>query len=97
MRIEYHPALAGELAEVRVYYNSKVPGLGDEFVDEFERTALRIAATPECWMTVNRDLRRALMRRFPYAILFRILRDGAIRITVVKHERRHPAYGVARR
>lgn len=97
MRIEYHPALAGELAEVRAYYNSKVPGLGDEFVDEFERTVFRIAALPEGWMAVSRDLRRALMRRFPYAILFRILRDGAIRITVVKHERRHPAYGIARR
>jgi len=52
---------------------------------------------PERWMIVVRDIRRVLMRRFPYVIYFRILNDNAIRITVVKHEKRHPAYGLNRR
>ncbi len=97
MRIEYHPALEAELAEIRSYYNERSPRLGDDFVDEFERHALRIASMPERWMVVRGDVRRALMRRFPYVILFRILNGSAIRITVVKHERRHPAYGIHRR
>ncbi len=96
MRIEYHPDLEKELIEVRGYYNDRSPGLGDEFVDEFERQVLWIAAMPERWMIVRIDVRRALMKRFPYVILFRILSEEAIRITVVKHERRHPAYGLNR-
>jgi plasmid stabilization system protein ParE len=96
MRIEYHPDLEKELIEVRSYYNDRSPGLGDEFVDEFERQVLRIAAMPERWMIVRSDVRRALMKRFPYVILFRILSEEAVRITVVKHERRHPAYGLHR-
>jgi len=96
MSIEYHPELEKELIEIRDYYNDRSPGLGDEFVDEFERQVLRIASMPERWMIVRGEIRRALMRRFPYVILFRIPSKSAIRITVVKHKRRHPAYGIDR-
>lgn len=48
-------------------------------------------------MIVRGDTRRSLMKRFPFVILFRLLEDGVIRITVVKHERRHPAFGLERR
>lgn len=96
MRIEYHPAIESELAEIRDYYNDRSQHLGDEFIDEFERYVLRIAAMPTRWMVARGDTRRALMRRFPYVILFRLVEDDVIRITVIKHERRHPAYGTHR-
>lgn len=96
MRIEYHPAVESELAEIRDYYNDQSLHLGDEFVNEFERHVLRIAAMPTRWMVVRGDTRRALMRRFPYVILFRVIEDAVIRITVIKHERRHPSYGMHR-
>lgn len=97
MRIEYHPALEAELLEVRNHYNDRSSGLGDDFVNEFERQVLRIASMPERWMVVHRDIRRALMKRFPYVILFRVLEDSTLRITVVKHEKRHPSHGLYRR
>jgi len=97
VRIEYHPAIEGELREIRDYYNKCSPRLGDDFVDEFERQVLRISAMPGRWMIVRGDIRRALMKRFPYVILFRSLEDTAIRITVIKHERRHPGYGLRRK
>ena len=37
------------------------------------------------------------MKRFPYMILFRIVGEDWIRVTVVKHEKRHPAFGLHRR
>gem|GEM_PF-4023304 len=52
---------------------------------------------PSRWMLVRGDTRRALMKRFPYLILFRVVNDAVIRISVIKHERRHPAYGMNRR
>jgi plasmid stabilization system protein ParE len=97
MRIEYHPALEAELAEVRDYYNELLQGLGDEFIDEFELQVLRISAMPRRWMVLRGDIRRALMKRFPYVILFRLVDEPAIRITVVKHEKRHPSYGLERK
>ena len=61
MRIEYHPAVAEELEEVRDFYDSRSAGLGAEFVNEFERQMMKIAAMPERWMVVRRDIRRSLM------------------------------------
>ena len=96
MTIEYHPAIERELAEIRNYYDQTVPGLGAEFIDEFERQVLRIASTPTRWMVITKDIRRSLMRRFPYVIYFRQVALDRIRITVVKHQRRHPEYGRSR-
>ncbi len=98
MRIDYHPAVAKELEEIRDYYESGSPGLGREFVDEFERHMLSIAAMPTRWMIVRNDVRRALMKRFPYVIHFRFIESTeCLRVTVVKHEKRHPAFGLFRR
>jgi plasmid stabilization system protein ParE len=96
MTIEYHPDVERELAEARDFYEKRAPGLGEQFIDEFERQVLRIAANPGRWMVIRADVRRALMRRFPYTIYFRQLAPDRIRITVVKHQRRHPAYGLKR-
>jgi plasmid stabilization system protein ParE len=93
MTIEYHPAVARELEEIRDYYDSKVPGLGAQFIDEFERQVLRIAATPQRWMIIFDDVRRCLMKRFPYVIYFRQPVPDRIRVTIVKHQRRHPELG----
>ena len=97
MRIDYHPAIAVELEEIREHYEACSPGLGSDFVDEFERQILTISAMPTRWMVASGDIRRALMKRFPYVILFRIVGADSIRVTVVKHERRHPAFGLFRR
>ena len=97
MRVEYHPAVEDELRRIRDYYEKKAPGLGAAFIDEFERQVLRVAAQPERWMVVTGDLRRCLMRRFPYVIYFRKLGSECLKITVVKHQRRHPELGRARK
>ena len=96
MTIEYHPAVADELIEIRDFYESRSTGLGLDFVAEFEKQVLLIATMPERWMVVRRDIRRSLMKRFPYVIFFRQIADDRIRVTVVKHERRHPSFGIHR-
>lgn len=48
-------------------------------------------------MFVVHDIQRSLMKRFPYVIYFRAVDGASIRITVVKHEKRHPLFGLYRR
>lgn len=93
MRVDYHPAVERELDLIRCYYEERSPGLGRDFIDEFERQIWRIAATPERWMVLAGDVRRCLMKRFPYVIYYRRVSPDQIRVTVVKHQRRHPQYG----
>ncbi len=73
MRIEYHPVLEADLESARDYYEDSSVGLGGEFVNEFEQQVQRIAAMPSRWAIVERDIRCALMKRFPHVIYFRIL------------------------
>ena len=63
MRIDYHPAIAAELEEIRDHYESCSFGLGSAFIDEFERQILKVAAMPTRWMVVLGDIRRCLMKR----------------------------------
>jgi hypothetical protein len=57
MRIEYHPAIEAELAQIRNFYNERSQSLGYDFINEFERTVLLIAARPTRWMIVRGDTR----------------------------------------
>jgi len=52
------------------YYEQQSPGLGADFLDEFESTIGRICQCPEAWKQVSRNHRRSLLRRFPYAVLY---------------------------
>ena len=44
-------------------------------------------------MTIERDIRRSMLKRFPFVIYFRHISSDRIRITIVKHQRRHPKRG----
>jgi toxin ParE1/3/4 len=96
MTIEYHPAASGELNQAARYYEQQSAGLGHEFLNEFEFCVRQISDMPTRWMMVEHDVQRALMKRFPFCIYFRSL-DDRLRITVVKHVKRHPNYGRSRR
>lgn len=97
MKIDYHPAIATELEEIRDCDDGQSAGLGRGFVNEFEKQILAIAAMLTRWMAVRNDVRRSLMKRFSSVIFFRITGAECIRITVVKQEKRHPALGLSRR
>ena len=73
MRVEYHPAVENELREIIKYYNQSFAGLGFEFLDEFEKQILKISSMPALWITVQDDIQRSLMERFPYVIYFRVI------------------------
>ncbi|HSH95122.1 MAG TPA: type II toxin-antitoxin system RelE/ParE family toxin, partial [Roseimicrobium sp.] len=73
------------------------PGLGSQFIDEFDRQIAAIATAPDRWKLAKGDIRRCLMQRFPYIIYFRSLNNNRIRILLVRHQKRHPAFGSERR
>lgn len=91
MRLSYHPEAEAELAEAARFYERKVPGLGARFRAEFDSAIASILEAPDRWRSADQDIRRFLMRRFPYSILYR-LEGEEVRILVLKHHRRHPNY-----
>ncbi|HWM92123.1 MAG TPA: type II toxin-antitoxin system RelE/ParE family toxin [Thermoanaerobaculia bacterium] len=91
MKLTYHPDAEGELVEAVRFYEGREPGLGSRFLRDFDAAIAAILAAPYRWRVVEDDVRRLVMRRFPYGIYYRQEGDD-IRILVVKHHSRHPDY-----
>ena len=64
-----------DLAHAMEYYERASPGLGQEFLIEFERTVQRIVLNPEAWTKVSAHSRRCRTRRFPYGVFYAIHGD----------------------
>ncbi|MBW4485337.1 MAG: type II toxin-antitoxin system RelE/ParE family toxin [Tildeniella torsiva UHER 1998/13D] len=85
----FRPEVSGELREAHRWYESQKSGLGDEFLDCVSDTLGRIALMPAAYVVVYRDVRCALVQRFPYAIYYRAVSSRLI-VTAVFHSRRDP-------
>lgn len=71
------------------WYEKQQKGLGVQFADRVRETFTQISARPEIHPTVLRDVRRALVRRFPYSVIYR-LRNDCVIVLGVFHHRRDP-------
>lgn len=89
------PEARAEFDEAVDWYEQQRPGLGAEFVAQVQAVLDRISATPELYGQVFRGVRRAVVRRFPYAILFQIEPRQAV-ILAIFHGRRDPKLWQAR-
>lgn len=94
MRLTFHRLVPREVNDAVRWYEERHAGLGDDFSAKFTSTLDHIIANPEgqeLWLG-SRTVRRAKLRRFPYAVLYEIQADK-IRILCLRHDRRRPAYG----
>ncbi len=94
-RPEFHRLAEYELSEAAQYYDLEEPGLGAAFLEEVDRCLQSIQAAPEAGAILRGTVRRRLLRRFPYALLYKIKPSG-IRILAVMNLRRRPTYWVGR-
>lgn len=95
MNLTYHPEAEAELVEAVQFYEQRLPGLGQRFRRAFEAAIAGVRQNPVRWRIVEGEVRRCLIRGFPYSVYYRVL-DDALRILAVKHHRRHPDYWKSR-
>jgi plasmid stabilization system protein ParE len=89
MKVRILSAAANDLTTAMDYYESQSDGLGADFLDEYEKTISRICKFPEAWTCVNSDLRRCLMRRFPYAVFYTVAAEEIL-VTAIADLRMDP-------
>ena len=75
-RLNLQPQASTDAYVAAAWYESKRPGLGVEFTLELDAAVERAAETPELYEKRYRQVRRVLLRRFPYA--FVLLRDPQV-------------------
>jgi hypothetical protein len=90
---DFHRLAEHELNEAAQYYDLEEPGLGAALLDEVDRCLRCIQAHPEAGAILRGDVRRRLLRRFPYALLYKIKSNG-VRILAAVNLKRRPIYWV---
>ena len=96
MSYEFHPDAEAEFLESVGFYESKVRGLGEAFINEFESLIDSVCESPKQWkIECEPNLRRASLSRFPFAIIYRE-QQTTIQILAVAHDRRRPQYWLKR-
>jgi plasmid stabilization system protein ParE len=86
---------SAEFEEAFDYYESQRAGRGVTFTEQVQEVFERIAATPELHAVVLTDVRRAVVPRFPYIVLYRS--DGKrVEVIAVFHTSRDPSVWQAR-
>jgi plasmid stabilization system protein ParE len=90
------PRAAREFETAHRWYESQRQGLGDEFLDAAHELVSVIAEHSERFPIVHRDVRRAVLRRFPYSIFYRI-KKGHLIVVACFHSKRNPAAWINRR
>ena len=97
MPLILHPKVYSDIDKIMEYYEQvATPELANEFYAELRQFIAEAATRPEAFSIRERDIRRVNLQRFPYHFLFRIVGD-AVRILVVRHNSRHPSFGMRRR
>lgn len=84
------PAAAADIEDAFRWYESRRPGLGEEFLLALNSTRDRILEHPEAYPVLHRATRRTLiLRRFPYGLFYRIYGDTIV-IVACMHAKRDP-------
>lgn len=83
------PEAEEDLSEARQWYENRREGLGDEFIDQVDVAFDRIRRMPLVPAPKYKDVRRVLLKRFPYAVFYHV-DDNQITIVAVYHTSRDP-------
>src|SRR5690348_7511499 len=89
MIIRFTPGADSELAEARQWYARQRENLDLEFMESIDDALLRIVRNPHLYPIVYRTLRRAVVRRFPFAVFYEVTADE-VQVVAVFHSRRDP-------
>jgi toxin ParE1/3/4 len=89
-KVVVRPEAAREIQEAFDWYEGRSEGLGLEFLRAADACLSGVRRNPSAFQPVHEQVRRALLRKFPYA-LFYLLSEDTIVVVACFHVRRSPA------
>ncbi len=83
------PEAEDDLAQAFSWYEGQVLGLGDEFLRSVDAVFALIQRHPEAYPLIYGDVRRGLLRRFPYGVFYLVDTERTV-VLSVSHMREDP-------
>lgn len=94
--VVFHPFAEQELLDAAAYYEEQNPGLGLDFLAEVQGSVNLLIRYPNMGSEVQGLIRRLVLPKFPYSLLYRVVDGSLIRLLAVAHHKRNPQYWVDR-
>ena len=88
-RLTILPQAELDVSDAAAWYEEQRAGLGDEFLDELDSILRRVIKDPLQFPKIKKQIRRALLRRFPYSVYFGLSKE-TVELIAVLHQRRDP-------
>lgn len=85
------PAALEELKSAVAWYMLRSPMAAQRFVDEADRAISLITSHPMQWPAGKYSTRKITLRRFPFAVVYRITNE-LVEVVAVAHGHRQPGY-----
>lgn len=78
-----------DIQDAYQYYEERKIGLGSEFVRAVDACVSKIGRNPTACPVVHNQIRRGLVRKYPYGIFY-IIEDSVIFVIACFHAKRNP-------
>jgi plasmid stabilization system protein ParE len=91
----YFAEAEAKLNEAAQFYENRQPGLGADFLQTIGKALDSIEQHPRRWPLFSGPVRRCLVSRFPYGIVY-VDYHGEIIVVAIAHLSRHPTYRLSR-
>jgi len=91
LALEYLEEAVVEAAAAASWYAARSATAAAGFAAELEAAAGAIQTTPEAWPPYVHGTRRYLLRRYPFAVVFRVERTRVL-VVAIAHGHRRPGY-----
>jgi len=88
-QLRFHSAIEEDLASNYNWFEQKQLGLGNDFLNEFYSITESIEIRPYLNSILYNNIRRKLMKKFPYAIYY-VIQGNFVLIIGVFHFARNP-------
>ncbi|MBM4313471.1 MAG: type II toxin-antitoxin system RelE/ParE family toxin [Deltaproteobacteria bacterium] len=95
MKVRFLELAQYELDDAFAWYEEQMPGLGRELLNEVDQSIRRAVRWPLSGKEIAFELRRCLVKRFPYGIIYGIERETMV-IVSIAHLHRKPYYWIDR-
>ena len=91
MKVRFTAGARDEMREGYAFYEGRRKGLGREFAREIAEAVNTVRDHPMRWAVLSKDVRRYLVHRFPYGIIYKVYADH-VRVLAIMHLSQRPDY-----
>ncbi len=95
MKVGFSRLARDEFNDAEIYYELQQTGLGKAFKVEVKLAIQRMLNFPLAWPVERGEVRKCLVHRFPYKLLYAV-EPNRLLVVAVAHQHRNPDYWTER-